>query len=456
MTGPMVVVGDALLDRDLVGSSERLAPDAPVPVIDDITETCRPGGAGLAALMAARDGYEVVLITALGDDDAGHELLRLLGAEGVDVRAGLLSGPTPEKVRIRTDGHAVVRLDYGGRPTPMNATWRREIGSVIAGAAGVLIADYGRGVAGHPDVAAAIAALSGWGSRRTVWDPHPRGGLPAPGVGLVTPNRGEAGLGAQARIAEVVTRARELRARWQVNAVAVTVGQHGAIFIDGDDVPLAVPATAALHVDPCGAGDRFASAAVAALADGALASEAVIAAVARASSFLAAGGVAGIGGTPPDGSVDDEADAASLAARIRGGGGTVVATGGCFDLIHAGHVRLLQSARRLGDCLIVCLNSDASVARLKGPGRPLQPAADRAAVLLALGCVDAVAVFEQDTPERMLTDLRPHLFAKGADYSLARLPEADVVARWGGQAVVLPYVEGRSTTRLVKEAARYA
>jgi D-beta-D-heptose 7-phosphate kinase / D-beta-D-heptose 1-phosphate adenosyltransferase len=456
MTGPVVVVGDALLDRDLVGSSERLAPDAPVPIIDDIIETSRPGGAGLAAALAARDGHEVVLITALGDDEAGHELLRLLGAEGIDVRASRLSGPTPEKVRVRTGGQAVVRLDYGGRPAPMDAAWQSDIGSVMGAAAGVLISDYGRGVAAHPDVAAAIGALTGRGSRRTVWDPHPRGSSPAPGVGLVTPNRAEAGLDAQAGIAEVVTRARELRTRWQVDAVAVTVGQHGAVFVDGDDIPLAVPAPAALHVDPCGAGDRFASAALIALADGALPSEAVVAAVARASSFLAAGGVAGLGVTPPDRSAFDDPDASSLAARVRGSGGTVVATGGCFDLIHAGHVRLLQSARTLGDCLIVCLNSDASVARLKGPGRPLQPAGDRAAVLLALGCVDAVAVFDEDTPERILTDLRPHLFIKGADYTLARLPEADLIATWGGQAIMLPYLEGRSTTRLVKEAARYA
>jgi D-beta-D-heptose 7-phosphate kinase / D-beta-D-heptose 1-phosphate adenosyltransferase len=455
MTGPVVVVGDVLLDRDLAGRSERLAPDAPVPVIDDITETCRPGGAGLAALLAARDSHEVVLITALGDDEAGHELLRLLNAEGVDVRAGPLCGPTPEKVRVRTGGHPVARLDYGARPASIGA-WEREIASVIAGAAGVLISDYGRGVARHPDVVAAIAAVTGRGSRRTVWDPHPRGGSPTPGVGLVTPNRTEAGLDAQAGLAAVVTRSRELRNRWQADAVAVTVGERGAVFIDGDDVPLAVPAPAAFHVDPCGAGDRFATAAVAALAGGALPSEAVVAAVARASWFLAEGGVAGLGGTPLDRKVVDDPDAAGLAARVRRGGGTVVATGGCFDLIHPGHVRLLQSARKLGDCLIVCLNSDASVARLKGPGRPLQSAADRAAVLLALGCVDAVAVFDEDTPERVLSDLRPHLFAKGADYTMARLPEADVVATWGGQAVVLPYLEGRSTTRIVKEAARHA
>ena len=455
MIGPIVVVGDALLDRDLSGSSERLSPDVPVPVIDDITETARPGGAALAALLTARDGHEVVLVTALGEDEAGRSVVRLLRAGGVDVRVARLDGPTPEKLRIRAGGHAVVRLDYGGRPVPVRDRWDRGVGELIAQAAGVLISDYGRGLAGHPDI---VGALAERGNRRpTVWDPHPQGGPPGPGVGLVTPNRAEAGLDARAGLAEVVTRARQLRGRWHVDAVAVTVGERGAVFIDGDDVPLAIPAASASHVDPCGAGDRFASAAVVALARGALPSEAVVAAVARATAFLAAGGVAGLGTGPRHRiAIAGDDDPFSLAARVRGEGGTVVATGGCFDLIHAGHIRLLQSARTLGDCLIVCLNSDASVARLKGPGRPLQPAADRAAVLLALGCVDAVAVFDDETPERVLTELQPHLFAKGADYTMARLPEAHVVAAWGGQAIVLPYLEGRSTTRLVKEAARHA
>jgi rfaE bifunctional protein nucleotidyltransferase chain/domain len=171
---------------------------------------------------------------------------------------------------------------------------------------------------------------------------------------------------------------------------------------------------------------------------------------------LAAGGVASLEARAGHHAVTADAGAVLLSRGIRATGGTVVATGGCFDIIHAGHIRLLQSARTLGDCLIVCLNSDESVTRLKGRGRPLQTATDRQAVLLALGCVDAVAVFDEDTPERVLRELRPHLFVKGADYTRARLPEADVVAAWGGQAVVLPYLQGRSTSRLVKEAARHA
>jgi D-beta-D-heptose 7-phosphate kinase / D-beta-D-heptose 1-phosphate adenosyltransferase len=137
---------------------------------------------------------------------------------------------------------------------------------------------------------------------------------------------------------------------------------------------------------------------------------------------------------------------------VRAAGGTVVATGGCFDLLHAGHVRALEAARALGDCLIVCLNSDASVARLKGPDRPLVGQDDRAAVLAALRCVDAVVVFDEDDPRAILADLRPHLWAKGGDYAAAELPEAATLAEWGGRAVVVPYVAGRSTTRLIQEA----
>ena len=134
----------------------------------------------------------------------------------------------------------------------------------------------------------------------------------------------------------------------------------------------------------------------------------------------------------------------------------MVATGGCFDLLHAGHVHVLRTARRLGDCLVVCLNSDDSVRRLKGRGRPLVPAADRAAVLRALACVDAVALFDEDTPEAVLDRLRPDVWAKGADYTVEELPEAALLARWGGRAVVLPYLQGRSTTHIVQEVERRA
>jgi rfaE bifunctional protein nucleotidyltransferase chain/domain len=144
--------------------------------------------------------------------------------------------------------------------------------------------------------------------------------------------------------------------------------------------------------------------------------------------------------------------AVAVAERTRAKGGTVVATGGCFDLLHAGHVATLEAARALGDSLVVLVNSDASVRGLKGPGRPLVPAADRVRVLAALGCVDAAVVFDEPTPLAVLERLRPHVFAKGGDYRAADLPEGALLSSWDGQAVVLPYLSGRSTTSLVTRA----
>jgi rfaE bifunctional protein nucleotidyltransferase chain/domain len=220
--------------------------------------------------------------------------------------------------------------------------------------------------------------------------------------------------------------------------------------------PLAVPAQAVAGGDPCGAGDRFASRAATALADGATVQEAVTEAVRAASRFVAAGGAAavaggglGASGTPaPAGG-----DALAVAAAVRAAGGTVVATGGCFDLLHPGHIATLQAARSLGDCLIVCVNSDTSVRRLKGPGRPVVAEADRAAVLRALRCVDGVLLFGEDTPAEVLERLRPDVWCKGGDYAERDLPETAVLRRWGGQAVVLPFVDGKSSTRLIEEAS---
>jgi rfaE bifunctional protein nucleotidyltransferase chain/domain len=138
---------------------------------------------------------------------------------------------------------------------------------------------------------------------------------------------------------------------------------------------------------------------------------------------------------------------------VRARGGVVVATGGCFDVLHAGHVRMLRAARELGDCLVVCLNSDASVRRLKGPERPVNRQADRVEVLRALGCVDEVVVFPEDTPERVLRDLRPDVWVKGGDYTAELLPETAVVRHWGGRTVVVPYHRGRSTTEILSRRA---
>jgi rfaE bifunctional protein nucleotidyltransferase chain/domain len=235
--------------------------------------------------------------------------------------------------------------------------------------------------------------------------------------------------------------------------VAVTLGARGALLSYGEGAPMVVPAVAVTGGDPCGAGDSFAAAAALALADGAVTGEAVAAAVASASAFVARGGASAWDTEEiPAPNVVAEPGVDPVIARVRAAGGTVVATGGCFDLLHPGHVATLRAARDLGDCLVVCINSDDSVRRLKGPTRPLVTAPDRARVLEALEFVDAVVVFDEDTPAEVLDRLRPDVWAKGGDYAGADLPEAAVLRTWGGQAVVLPYLDGHSTTALVERS----
>ncbi|HEY8581692.1 MAG TPA: PfkB family carbohydrate kinase, partial [Capillimicrobium sp.] len=340
----------------------------------------------------------------------------------------------------------------------------------LAAADAVLVSDYGRGLAAEPTVREALAGLGG--DVPVVWDPHPRGPAPVPGARVVTPNGAEAARivpepaeGGDGELPQAAARARELARRWGAVGVCVTLGARGAILaFSGDGTPMAVPAPRAAGGDPCGAGDRFASALAGLLGEGELPSQAVVGAVAVASGFVAAGGAGALSFGEPVGG--DEArftrdapageSAAELAGRVRAAGGTVVATGGCFDILHAGHAQMLAAARSLGDCLIVCLNADASVRRLKGDGRPVVGEGDRAALLLALECVDGVAIFDEDVPERVLRDLRPHLFVKGGDYHAADLPEAATLAEWGGRAVTVPFMAGRSTTKIIEEAASRA
>ncbi|MGW5462424.1 PfkB family carbohydrate kinase [Streptomyces sp. NPDC003996] len=456
---PLVVVGDALLDHDLCGRAERLAPDAPVPVVHGTRRSSRPGGAALAACLAAADGRPVTLVTALGDDTASDTLRGLLAGR-VDLVEVPLEGALSSKTRVMAGERPLLRLDDGdGRARA--ATGAAE--DAVTGAAGLLVADYGRGTA---DV---LRDALGRTTAPLVWDPHVRGLPPVPGVRLATPSAQEArafarrldagGSGDEAGLRTAARDARTLVRAWQAQAVAVTLGERGALLSHGE-TPLLVPTPAAVAGDACGAGDRFAAAAAGELADGALTEAAVQAAVHAATRYVAEGGARAVATeerpdppepAPADG--DITGDAVRLAARVRTAGGTVVAAGGCFDLLHAGHVALLQAARRAGDCLIVCVNSDDSVRRRKGAGRPLVPAADRVRVLRALECVDAVAVFDEDTPERILGELRPHIWAKGGDYARTELPEQPLVESWGGQVLLLPYLDGRSTTGLARRAA---
>ncbi|MBL7258449.1 PfkB family carbohydrate kinase [Paractinoplanes lichenicola] len=447
----LVIVGDTLLDRDVDGSVRRVAPDAPAPVLDEERVTERPGGAGLAALLAAQSGQEVALVTALADDAGGARLSELLAEAGVKVYALPLPGATPEKVRLRADGQVLLRLDRGGSAQAPGAATEAVL-DVLRAAKAILVSDYGRGVAGHPELRRALGETKA----ALVWDPHPDGPAPVPNARLVTPNlaevrklSGDAGGGNT--LAAAQRGAQALRQRWRAGAVVVTCGAEGAVLCHSGPTPLVVPAPQVGAGDTCGAGDRFAASAALALAEGALVSEAVQRAVADASAYVAGGGV---NAAPRELTVSPERigadEAGQLVAEVRERGGTVVATGGCFDLLHVGHLATLRAARQLGDCLIVCLNSDDSVRGLKGPDRPLNPQHDRARMLAALDCVDAVVIFGESTPEAVLTWLRPGIWVKGGDYDA--LPETELVERWGGQTVIVPYLDGRSTTRTIAAA----
>jgi rfaE bifunctional protein nucleotidyltransferase chain/domain len=466
-------VGDALLDVDWTGAVERVCPDAPAPVLDQTDERIRPGGAALAAAFAAAAGAEVTLVTALGEDTEGEAVRSSLAAAGVAVLDLGLAGPTPVKLRVRADGQSLVRVDRGCTPVIAPGEWAPAATDAVLDADAVLVSDYGRGMAGLAPFGALLRAVES----AVVWDPHARGPVPPAGLDLLVPNCAEgrrlAGSGAarqtdghgddEAALAALL--ARQFRC-----PVALTVGLRGAIVAVPGAQPVHVPVDPAAG-DPCGAGDRFAATAVVSRAQGVPVLDAAEAAAAAARRHV----VGGFDGAAPTGSAlsvatarvappltpgpapswgrPADTDAAGLARAVRAAGGTVVVAGGCFDVLHAGHVRLLQAARRLGDCLIVCINDDLSVRRLKGRHRPVNPLGDRVEVLSALGSVDAVHAFDEDDPCAALELLRPHVFVKGADHAQAELPERPVLAQWGGEIVFVPVVPGRSTTRVLEIAA---
>ncbi len=470
----VVVVGDVVLDRDITGRAERLCPDAPVPVVDVDGVRERPGAAGLAAQLCASGSVDVTLVAPLAPDAAGRRLAAMLSSDLTLVPLPH-EGPTRHKTRVLAGGHVVVRLDEGGPGDPVDPPLD-VIRDALRRADVILVSDYGAGTTRHAGIRELLADAAG--RVPTVWDPHPRGGDPVPRV-IATPNLAEARAAASRAGLDAGgdgdSLAVVLSKLWRARAVCVTVGAGGAHLAVPPDEPVRLPAPWPASGDTCGAGDRFVSAVVRAIAQGTEICGAAAAGVAEATAWVAAGGVSArverpapirpVGlpepgldrpGAPSDGTTSTNGEAAGSAdvvAPVRARGGTVVATGGCFDIVHAGHIACLEAARQLGDALVVLLNSDASVRRLKGPGRPVMPAAERARVLLALRCVDAVEVFDEDDPRAALDRLRPDVWVKGGDYARARIPEAKLVEGWGGRVVLVPYLDGYSTTSILRRSA---
>jgi D-beta-D-heptose 7-phosphate kinase/D-beta-D-heptose 1-phosphate adenosyltransferase len=317
MSAPLVIVGDLLLDRDIQGVADRLCPDAPAAVLTETASVARPGGAGLAACLLAQAGVDVQLVTAIGDDGAGEVARQLLERAGVAVAEIPYAGATPEKIRLRAGPHTLVRLDRGVEPGLLGAPGESAL-KPLRQAPVVLVSDYGRGVTALPQIRRVLAGVTR--STPVVWDPHPKGSSPVPGAHLACPNRAEAStfcaahgvdldvdpaahpgdgrLGAiasdlaghrRSELRAVAAQATLLRRAWHVLAVAVTAGADGAVFADAQ-ATRHCPARPSPDGDPCGAGDRFATAAAQALAEGATVAECVATAVDAASRYVAAGG----------------------------------------------------------------------------------------------------------------------------------------------------------------------
>jgi rfaE bifunctional protein nucleotidyltransferase chain/domain len=443
----LVIIGDVMLAVDVSTDARRLSPDGAAPVLEQRSRQERAGGAALAAACAAAEYPGPVVLVAPMSDDAPASAIATQLHPRVELVRIPATGHTPVKTRLRCGTSTVARLDEGDATLSVQASERvvDALASGLSAAGAILVSDYGGGLTRCGTIRRLLADAASHGP--VLWDPHPRGADPVPGAALVTPNAAEA-----ARIAgedvppSTRVQAQHLLHRWRAHAVAVTLGRQGALLVDGSGRCTAYPTPTDVDGDACGAGDYFAATAAAALLTGELPSDAVRRAVHAASGFIASGGVGGKRTAEPDATADLDRFLASHRAR----GATVVATGGCFDLLHAGHIATLEAARRLGDCLIVCINSDESVRRAKGPGRPLQSAADRARVLSALRMVDRVVVFDEDTPHRVLRRVRPDVWVKGDDYTAAELPETALVRGWGGEVLTVPYLSGRSTTRLVE------
>ncbi|NMH81837.1 D-glycero-beta-D-manno-heptose 1-phosphate adenylyltransferase [Pseudonocardia xinjiangensis] len=469
----IVVVGDALLDGWLSGPARRLGRDGPVPVVELAETRHTPGGAGNAAANLAALGASVELVAVLGDDADATTLRGLLQDAGVGT-AHCVTEPgrrTVVKRRLVSAGQPVARYDDGPAAGPAAATCAAVAAAVAravrTGVDAVLVADYCLGAVAA-DVLAVLEALRPQIPLLVV-DARSPAGWTRLRPDVVTPNASEAAallggveavpLSGPARTDWVVRHRDALVAAAGGADVLVTLDVDGAVRLPAD--PTAPPQVTTARPGPearaCGAGDTFAAAYTAALAAGIAAQDAPALAQCAADVVVGREGTAVCStgaltarlAASDRGGLLTHRDLLAIVADHRGRGERIVFTNGCFDVLHRGHVAYLRQARALGDVLIVALNSDESVSRLKGPERPVNPLEDRAGVVGAIDCVDVVTAFTQDTPAELIELVRPDVYTKGGDYTPQMLPETPIVERLGGEVRVLDYLSDHSTTAIV-------
>jgi D-beta-D-heptose 7-phosphate kinase / D-beta-D-heptose 1-phosphate adenosyltransferase len=468
----VLVLGDALLDGWLTGQPGRLCREAPVAVLDLEGSRYAPGGAANTAANLAALGASVELVAATGADGAADMLADELDSAGVAAR--LVRVPerrTVTKRRLIAGEQIVARFDEGDAdPLADPGVLLAEVEAALDGRPdAVVVCDYGAGTV--PDRLIELLAARRSDVPLLAVDAHELARWPAVRPDLVTPSLAEAARlldvaepaepGSADRPAWAAQRLARVREAAGARIVGLTMDVDGALVLDGDGAVHRTGSTPAPAAFSAGAGDSYLSGFLLALLAGAPVGTAARVAQAAAAAVLARPGTTVCGVTDlmdrlapgPPGPVS----AGELAERIaeaRAKGARVVFTNGCFDVLHRGHVGYLSQARELGDVLVVAVNSDESVRRLKGPGRPVNPQEDRAAVLAALGCVDYVVVFDEDSPARLIEDVRPDVYVKGGDYRPELIPEAELVHRLGGEVRALDYLPDRSTSAIIERIRR--
>jgi D-beta-D-heptose 7-phosphate kinase/D-beta-D-heptose 1-phosphate adenosyltransferase len=467
----VLVVGDALLDAYLHGQATRVCTEAPVPVVEARYKTVAPGGAANTAANVASLGGQVCFLSVVGNDAASETLRRELRAHGVDDTNLIVDDErsTVHKLRILANGQYLVRFDEGDSRPLSRDTRRRfleRFRSLFERHRTIVISDYHSGVVGSALIET-LAELNVHGEKRVLLDSKKLLAFRRCPLSVVKPNHHEAAatLGwrperADRHLEELGSQlVRRLLTEW----VVITLGEEGSAIFGRDGSYYRVPPRLVLNPQPVGAGDTYIAALSLALDEGADIQTAAEIAAEAAAVATSHAGTACVSqqellqrlsqrGDP----LADAADLLPTVEEYRRLGRKIVFTNGCFDILHSGHVTFLQQARELGDVLIVGVNSDDSVRRLKGETRPINSQAERVAVLAALEAVDHVVLFDEDTPERLVSQLRPDVHVKGSDYTIDRLPEARIVESYGGQVVILPLVEGRSTSAILRKIVRLA
>jgi rfaE bifunctional protein kinase chain/domain/rfaE bifunctional protein nucleotidyltransferase chain/domain len=460
----VAVAGDVIYDAYLDGQATRLSREGPVPVVGIQEVSDAAGGAANVAVNLAALGARVTFCSVVGDDQPGRRVLDILRSHGVDVRGVVTSTrrQTCAKRRVLAGGRMLLRFDVGTeRPPSADEQSRIQAAVVTAVAAAdvVLLSDYGTGVVTDELVETVVRARGGRPLVVAGRDPRRfRTARPAVCVPsfseismLLSPAVGEHRAGAVAAAADVIL------AETGADLAVVTLDSDGAVVLERGRRPRQVLTHAVPERSSAGAGDTFAAALTLATIAGADITTAAEVASAAAAIVVAKSGTATCGLAElrlellAVGKVIPDLDVLrALGGRHRRERRRIILANGCFDILHRGHAELLDAARRLGDVLIVALNGDASVRRLKGPSRPVNTLADRIRVLAGLSCVDHIVAFDEDQPMGVIRALRPDVLVKGGDYTEDMVPEAELVRALGGGVHIIDLVPEHSTTRIIE------